>query len=165
MQGRFKMEYRLFTIVRYNYNYRDYNKPSPPFGGSLHGRSHNSLHNLTLNNTLVLFTLLSRVISSSMTLHDHDVECWIQIHGQNSVALPFVSHTDPHLVVVHIWTQRQLTRNVCNQSKLTSIHHWPMFTAHCTCTSSCIVSQLDQVKTHLLHVVIPIVIVIPYYSK
>ncbi len=26
MQGRFKMEYRLFTIVRYNYNYRDYNK-------------------------------------------------------------------------------------------------------------------------------------------
>ncbi len=25
MQGRFKMEYRLFTIVRYNYNYRDYN--------------------------------------------------------------------------------------------------------------------------------------------
>ena len=25
-----------------------------------------------------------------------------------------------------------------------------MFTAHCTCTSSCIVSQLDQVKTHLL---------------
>ncbi len=26
MQGRFKMEYRLFTIVRYNYNYRDYNR-------------------------------------------------------------------------------------------------------------------------------------------
>jgi hypothetical protein len=26
MQGRFKMEYRLFTIVRYNY--RDYNKGS-----------------------------------------------------------------------------------------------------------------------------------------
>ena len=25
MQGRFKMEYRLFTIVRYNYDYRDYN--------------------------------------------------------------------------------------------------------------------------------------------
>ncbi len=25
MQGRFKMEYRLFTIVRCNYNYRDYN--------------------------------------------------------------------------------------------------------------------------------------------
>ncbi len=27
MQGRFKMEYRLFTIVRYNYRYRyrDYN--------------------------------------------------------------------------------------------------------------------------------------------
>jgi hypothetical protein len=25
MQGRFNMEYRLFTIVRYNYNYRDYN--------------------------------------------------------------------------------------------------------------------------------------------
>ncbi len=24
MQGRFKMEYKLFTIVRYN-NYRDYN--------------------------------------------------------------------------------------------------------------------------------------------
>ena len=30
MQGRFKMEYRLFTIVRYNYNYRDYNTPSKP---------------------------------------------------------------------------------------------------------------------------------------
>ena len=30
MQGRFKMEYRLFTIVRYNYNYRDYNAPSKP---------------------------------------------------------------------------------------------------------------------------------------
>ena len=33
MQCRFKMEYRLFTIVRYNYNYRDYNitlvAPSP----------------------------------------------------------------------------------------------------------------------------------------
>ena len=28
MQGRFKMEYRLFTIVRYNY--RDYNTPSKP---------------------------------------------------------------------------------------------------------------------------------------
>jgi hypothetical protein len=27
MQGRFKMEYRLFTIVRYNY--RDYNKDLP----------------------------------------------------------------------------------------------------------------------------------------
>ncbi len=27
MQGRFKMEYRLLTIVRYNY--RDYNKPLP----------------------------------------------------------------------------------------------------------------------------------------
>ncbi len=26
MQGRFKMEYRLFTIVRYNY--RDYNRES-----------------------------------------------------------------------------------------------------------------------------------------
>ncbi len=26
MQCRFKMEYRLFTIVRYNYSYRDYNK-------------------------------------------------------------------------------------------------------------------------------------------
>ncbi len=25
MQGRFKMEYRLFTIIRYNYDYRDYN--------------------------------------------------------------------------------------------------------------------------------------------
>ena len=30
MQCRFKMEYRLFTIVRYNYNYRDYNTPSKP---------------------------------------------------------------------------------------------------------------------------------------
>ena len=30
MQGRFKMEYRFFTIVRYNYNYRDYNTPSKP---------------------------------------------------------------------------------------------------------------------------------------
>ena len=30
MQGRFKMEYRLFTIVRYNYNSRDYNTPSKP---------------------------------------------------------------------------------------------------------------------------------------
>ena len=30
MQGRFKMEYRLFTIVRYNYDYRDYNTPSKP---------------------------------------------------------------------------------------------------------------------------------------
>jgi hypothetical protein len=29
MQGRFKMEYRLFTIVRY-YNYRDYNTPAKP---------------------------------------------------------------------------------------------------------------------------------------
>jgi hypothetical protein len=28
MQGRFKMEYRLLTIVRYNY--RDYNTPSKP---------------------------------------------------------------------------------------------------------------------------------------
>ena len=28
MQGRFKMEYRLFTIVRYNY--WDYNTPSKP---------------------------------------------------------------------------------------------------------------------------------------
>ena len=28
MHGRFKMEYRLFTIVRYNY--RDYNTPSKP---------------------------------------------------------------------------------------------------------------------------------------
>ncbi len=28
MQGRLKMEYRLFTIVRYNY--RDYNSPSKP---------------------------------------------------------------------------------------------------------------------------------------
>ncbi len=28
MQCRFKMEYRLFTIVRYNY--RDYNTPSKP---------------------------------------------------------------------------------------------------------------------------------------
>ena len=28
MQGRFKMKYRLFTIVRYNY--RDYNTPSKP---------------------------------------------------------------------------------------------------------------------------------------
>jgi hypothetical protein len=28
MQGRFKMEYRLFTIVRYNYGY--YNTPSKP---------------------------------------------------------------------------------------------------------------------------------------
>ncbi len=28
MQGRFKMEYRLFTIVRYNY--KDYNKSPPP---------------------------------------------------------------------------------------------------------------------------------------
>jgi hypothetical protein len=52
---------------------------------------------------------------------------WIQIHGQNSVALPFVSHT--HLVVVHIWTQRQLTRNVCNHSTSIHHHHWPMFTA------------------------------------
>ncbi len=26
MQGRFKMEYRLFTIVRYNY--KDYNRPT-----------------------------------------------------------------------------------------------------------------------------------------
>ena len=30
MQCRFKMKYRLFTIVRYNYNYRDYNTPSKP---------------------------------------------------------------------------------------------------------------------------------------
>ena len=30
MQCRFKMEYRLFSIVRYNYNYRDYNTPSKP---------------------------------------------------------------------------------------------------------------------------------------
>ncbi len=28
MQGRFKMEYRLFTVVRYNY--KDYNTPSKP---------------------------------------------------------------------------------------------------------------------------------------
>ena len=28
MHGRFKMEYRFFTIVRYNY--RDYNTPSKP---------------------------------------------------------------------------------------------------------------------------------------
>ncbi len=28
MHGKFKMEYRLFTIVRYNY--RDYNTPSKP---------------------------------------------------------------------------------------------------------------------------------------
>ncbi len=28
MHGRFEMEYRLFTIVRYNY--RDYNTPSKP---------------------------------------------------------------------------------------------------------------------------------------
>ncbi len=28
MQGRFKMEYRLLTIVRYNY--KDYNTPSKP---------------------------------------------------------------------------------------------------------------------------------------
>ena len=35
MQGRFKMEYRLFTIVRYNYNYRDYNTPSKP---NMHAR-------------------------------------------------------------------------------------------------------------------------------
>ena len=33
MQGRFKMEYRLFTIVRYNY--RDYNTPSKP---NMHAR-------------------------------------------------------------------------------------------------------------------------------
>ena len=30
MQGRFKMEYRLFTIVRYNYGYYNYNTPSKP---------------------------------------------------------------------------------------------------------------------------------------
>ena len=44
MQGRFKMEYRLFTIVRYNYNYRDYNNCSycllytivPVFIGPVH---------------------------------------------------------------------------------------------------------------------------------
>ena len=35
MHGRFKMEYRLFTIVRYNYNYRDYNTPSKP---NMHAR-------------------------------------------------------------------------------------------------------------------------------
>jgi hypothetical protein len=33
MQGRFKMEYRLLTIVRYNY--RDYNTPSKP---NMHAR-------------------------------------------------------------------------------------------------------------------------------
>ncbi len=33
MQCRFKMEYRLFTIVRYNY--RDYNTPSKP---NMHAR-------------------------------------------------------------------------------------------------------------------------------
>jgi hypothetical protein len=33
MQGRFKMEYRLFTIVRYNYE--DYNTPSKP---NMHAR-------------------------------------------------------------------------------------------------------------------------------
>jgi hypothetical protein len=33
MQGRFKMEYRLFTIVRYNY--KDYNTPSKP---NMHAR-------------------------------------------------------------------------------------------------------------------------------
>ncbi len=33
MQCRFKMEYRLFTIVRYNY--RDYNIPSKP---NMHAR-------------------------------------------------------------------------------------------------------------------------------
>ena len=33
MHGRFKMEYRLFTIVRYNY--RDYNTPSKP---NMHAR-------------------------------------------------------------------------------------------------------------------------------
>ena len=34
MQGRFKMEYRLLTIVRYNY--RDYNKGCPkPFNWSI----------------------------------------------------------------------------------------------------------------------------------
>ncbi len=33
MQYRFKMEYRLFTIVRYNY--RDYNTPSKP---NMHAR-------------------------------------------------------------------------------------------------------------------------------
>ncbi len=35
MQGRFKMEYRSFTIVQYNYNYRDYNTPSKP---NMHAR-------------------------------------------------------------------------------------------------------------------------------
>ncbi len=33
MQGRFKMEYRLFTIVRYNY--KDYSTPSKP---NMHAR-------------------------------------------------------------------------------------------------------------------------------
>jgi hypothetical protein len=36
MQGRFKMEYRLFTIVRYNYDYRDYNT-----GTGTHHRNRN----------------------------------------------------------------------------------------------------------------------------
>ncbi len=39
MQGRFKMEYRLFTIVRFNYNYRDYNTSSTLANGALVSRS------------------------------------------------------------------------------------------------------------------------------
>ena len=50
MQGRFKMEYRLFTMVRYNY--KDYNTPSKP---NMHARLKTMLSEVEVGGSLLRY--------------------------------------------------------------------------------------------------------------